>query len=443
MTSVSRNNKNYLLVMLLIVLAFHWTDRTALGLLLQDIKVDLRLTDTQLGLMSGIAFAIFYSLMGVPIARWADRGNRVTIIWLTTGLCGMAVAVCGLAGTFVQLLLIRIVVGVGEAGCAPAGHSLIAEHFTRAERPQATAIFALGAPLSIVIGYFMAGWLNQLYGWRLTFIFLGLPGLALAALAGLTLREPRRRGRDKSASVPVASPALGRQEAAARPSLKTVSLALWTNITFRNLLVGYSVLNFFVYGIAQWQPSFFVRSFGLRTGSLGTWLAIINGLVGVLGTYAGGRWASRHAHNERLHLRFSVLVYVVLGVTSPFIYLAPNPYLAFALLAVSAFGYFSTFGPTAAAVQTLVPERMRATAFAILYLFINLIGIGLGPLAVGVLSDAFRPWAGEESLRYALLSLCPGYFWVAWHIWSASRTVARDVEVTARGEAHVGRAVVG
>src|SRR5579864_8398962 len=171
----SNTYKNYLLVLLMAILVFNFVDRLALGVVLQDIGADLHLTDTQLGLMSGIAFAIFYSVMGVPIARWADRGNRVTIIWLTTALCG-------LAGTFVQLLLIRIVVGVGEAGCAPAGHSLIAEHFTRAERPQATAIFALGAPLSIVIGYFMTGWLNQLYGWRVTFIFLGLPGLALAAL---------------------------------------------------------------------------------------------------------------------------------------------------------------------------------------------------------------------------------------------------------------------
>src|ERR1700675_4252021 len=184
--------RNYLLAVLLVILIFNSVDRVALGLLLQDIKLDLTLSDTQLGLLTGIAFALFYSLMGIPIARWADRGNRVTIITLTTSLWCAAVALCGLAGSFLELLLIRIAVGVGEAGCVPPAQSLIADYFTRAERPRATAVYMLGVPLSAVIGYFLAGALAVRFGWRMTFVFLGLPGLALAVLAGLTLKEPRR-----------------------------------------------------------------------------------------------------------------------------------------------------------------------------------------------------------------------------------------------------------
>src|SRR4029077_107700 len=141
---------------------------------------------TQLGLLSGIAFALFYSVMGIPIARWADRGNRITIITLTTALWSAAVALCGMAGNFSQLLLIRVGVGVGEAGCVPPAHSLISDYFTRAERPRAASRYMLGVPFGLGFGYFAAGWLNELYGWRLTFLILSFPGLLLAVLAKFT-----------------------------------------------------------------------------------------------------------------------------------------------------------------------------------------------------------------------------------------------------------------
>jgi MFS family permease len=423
---------NYLLSVLLVVLAFNWLDRFALGLMLQDIKVDLHLSDTQLGLITGIAFAVFYSMMGIPIARWADRGNRVTIIWFTTALWSVAVSLCGLVNNFVQLLLMRMAVGVGEAGAVPPAQSLIADHFPRAERPRATAIYALGAPSSMLFGYFLAGWLNELYGWRLTFILLGLPGLALAALARFTLRERRRaRSRAEASKLCIrTAPSAPEPDAApsAQLSFGDVCWTLWANSTFRHLLIGFSISHLFVYGIQQWQPAFFVRSFGLQTGELGTWLAVIVGLSGLLGTYAGGHWATRHPCNERLHLKAAGVLYAVLGVISPFIYLAPSPYLAFGLLAVVSLGYFATFGPMAAVVQTLVPDRMRATTFALMYFCNNLIGMGMGPLAVGALSDALYPWLGDESLRYGLLALSPGYFCVTWYLWQASRTVARDID---------------
>ena len=452
---IERTSKNYLLTVLLVILAFNYVDRFALGLLLQDIKVDLDLSDTQLGFLSGIAFALFYSVMGIPIARWADRGNRVTIIAITTALWSAAVALCGLAGSFLQLLLIRIGVAVGEAGCIPPAHSLIADSFTRAERPRAVARYMLGVPLSYVIGYFLAGWLNQLYGWRMTFILLGLPGLVLAALAWFTLREPRVAKANSAASHFASSSLSSQREpaevASAQPSLKEVCVTLWANTTFRHLLFCFSIVSFFGYGILQWKPAFFMRSFGLATGELGTWFAVIYGLGGLLGTYLGGELAARHAaHNERLQLKVMAVANSSFGVLSACIYLSPNQYLAFAFLALATVGGYMVTGPLFATIQTLVPERMRAMSIALIYLFANFVGIGLGPLAAGALSDAFRPFVGEESLRYALLVLCPGYFWSAWHLWRASRTVKRDLEATqvdredgSRGEMRTAHAAHG
>jgi MFS family permease len=423
MSGMFSSYKSRLLGVLLVLLAFNYADRLALGLLLQDIKTDLDLTDTQLGFLTGIAFALFYSLMGVPMARWADRGNRVTLITLTTALWSAAVALSGAAGNFVQLLLIRVGVAVGEAGCVPPAHSLIADTFTRGERPRAVARYMLGMPLSFVIGYFPAGWLNQLYGWRVTFVLMGLPGLLLAVLAWFVLKEPRSKQRAERSLVS------DQIVPAAQPTLRDVCGTLWANLTFRNLLLCLAVSQFFAAGILQWKPSFFVRSYGIETRELGAWFAAIYGIGGVLGTYLGGEWAARYAaKNERLQLDAIALAYCCFGVLSVGMYLSPDLYLALALMAIATVGFYATIGPLFATVQSLVDERMRAQSIALIYLVANLIGLGFGPLAAGALSDAFQPYAGKESLRYALLVLCPGYFWAAWHLLRAGRTVMRDLD---------------
>lgn len=415
--------KNYLLGVLTVILVFNLLDRVALGLLIQDIKADLDLSDTQIGFLSGIAFALFYSVMGVPIARWADRGNRVTIISLTTALWSVAVAMCGMSTSFMQLLLIRVGVAVGEAGCNPPAFSLIADYFNRAERPRAAAIYGIGAPLSSVVGFFLAGWLNELYGWRMTFVLIGAPGVVLALVAYFTLREPRL-ARAQSGVVSTRQ----QDPAEAEPSMREVCVTLWNNVTFRDLLLCLSIMFFFLYGIFVWLPAFFMRSFGLGSGELGTWLALTFGLGGVIGAYCGGALASRYAAgNEQLQLRAMAFTVGGAGVLSVCTYLAPNHYIAFTLVTVSTMALTTVNGPLFATIQTLVPERMRAVAFAFLYLFANLIGMGMGPLAAGALSDVLHDWAGDESLRYALLILGPGYFISAWHAWRASRTVAGDL----------------
>lgn len=414
---VSRSYKRYLLGVLLLLQMFNFMDRYALGVVLEDIKVDLGLSDTQLGFMSGLAFAFFYSLMGVPIARWADRGDRVRIMSVCAGLWSIAVAACGFATTFVQLLLVRVGVAVGEAGGYVPAFSLLADYFNRGERPRAMSIFGLGACLSLVFGYLLSGWLNELYGWRIMFVLLGLPGVVLAALTWLTIKEPR--------TLAVTA------RAEDQPSIQQVGRVLWTNTTFRHLLLSISIQFFFLNGALQWQPTFFNRSFGLTSAQIGGWFAVIYGLGSILGTYAGGALASRHAaHDERLQLKVVAMVMAAAPVLGIWIYLSSNLYLTFALMGLFMFSQAICNGPLFATVQTLIPERMRAVAIAITLMFGNLIGLGLGPLAVGVVSDALRPWAGSESLRYALIVMSPGLFGVAWHVFLASRSVERDLRVS-------------
>lgn len=414
-----KRSRNSMLAVLTVILAFNHVDRLALGLMMQDVKQDLMLSDTQLGLLTGIAFALFYSIMGLPIARWVDRGNRVTIISVTTGLWSAAVALCGSAASFIQLLLIRITVAVGEAGCIPAAQSLIADYFQRSERPRAVAIYMMGGPLSAVVGYFIAGWLNEFFGWRMTFVLLGLPGLLLGIIAWFVLAEPRKtKSIEDNSSISEAT-----------PSLREVCQRLLVNKTFCHLVVVFALMYFFGYGLSQWTPAFFVRSHGLSTGELGTWFTLIHGVGGLIGTYLGGELAFRYAaNNERLQLRAMTIACAIFGIVSAGAYLAASPYVAFALKAVAAVGGAATNAPMFAMLQTAVQPRMRGTAVALIFLFANLIGMGLGPLAAGLMSDGLRPLFGEESLRYGLLMLCPGYLWAGWHLWLASRTVVQDLE---------------
>jgi MFS transporter, Spinster family, sphingosine-1-phosphate transporter len=417
--------KHYVLAVLTALLVLTGVERFGLGLMLEDIKAEFQLTDTQLGLLGGIAFALFYSLMGIPIARWADRGNRVTIVSLAALLLSVGVTLCSAVGNFVQLLLVRIGVAVGEAGCLPPSFSLIADYFNRAERPRAMAIYGgVGGAVASAVGYFGAGWLIELYGWRTTLLLLAVPGLVLAALARLTLRDPRvsqvKMARLEAAAVDAAL--------AAPPSLTEVRRKLWANRSFRHLLLCLSVLVFFNFGIGQWTATYFIRSFGLTTGQIGTGFAVVYGASGLLGAYLGGELSSRYAAgNERLQLQGMALAIIVSSLLTATVYLAPTEHWAFGLSGLMMLGIAAINGPLFATIQTLVPDNMRAMAFTFAYLGANLIGMGLGPLAAGALSDALRPLAGEESVRYALLILSPGYIWAAWHAVRASRTIARDL----------------
>jgi predicted MFS family arabinose efflux permease len=413
--------KRTLLVVLLTILAFNNVDRVALGVVQESIKADLALSDTQLGLLNGMAFALFYSLMGIPIARWADRGNRITIITVTTVLWSLMVALSGAATSFLQLMLVRVAVSVGEAGTVPPSHSLIAEHFGRGERARAVALYMQGPQLAMVIGYFAAGWLNELTGWRTTFVAIGLPGIALSFLAWKLLYEPRNRS-----ALPPQAPSRCAVPAG-QPSLRQVARSLWANKSFKHLCLCFSVWYFFGYGLLQWEPTFFIRTYALSSSQVGMWFALLYGVIGGIGVYIGGEAAARFAaRNERLQLLTCALGFVLFAGLVAAALAVENRYTAFAFLGLASLGGNMCQGPMLASLQSLVAPRMRAMSIAIVYLLANLIGLGLGPLAAGALSDALHGRFGADSLRYALLILCPGYLWAAWHLWRAAGTVTHD-----------------
>jgi MFS family permease len=419
--------RKYLLGLLAVIYAFNYLDYQAIGLVLQNIKTTFNVSDSDLGILTGIAFTLFYATLGVPIGRWADRGNRVAIIALTLGLRSVMVMLSGAVQSFGQLLLVRIGVAVGEAGCLPPAFSLIADHFNAAERPRATAIYLLGFPASVLIGFFLGGWLNELYGWRMMFVILGAPGIVLAVVAWITLVEPRRGNRASKKPLPETSPV------ARTPPIRTLCRALWDNRTFRHVLAAFCVNYFFGTGAGQWQPAFYIRSFGFSTLELGIWLALIIGAAGAIGTFFGGDVASRYApDNARLQLRVLAILNAGFGIISTFAYLSGNPYVSLALTGLAFLGVSLETGPLFATIQTVVPESMVATATAMVMLLANLVGAGLGPIAVGALSDALRHSFGSESLRFALLATCPGFLWGSWHLWSAARTVASDTETASR-----------
>lgn len=250
---------------------FNFADRQILSILMQPIKQEMQLSDTELGLLSGLAFAMFYSVMGFPIARLADKYSRVNILAICIGLWSFMTALSGMAGNFLQLLAARMGVGIGEAGGHPASHSLIADYVPVERRSSAMGIYALGVPFGLLVGFLLGGWLEQLYGWRTAFLALGFPGVVLAALMYFTLDEPPR-GNSQG----------GIKQAAETPPVREVVRHMWRIPSYWHMALGAGLQAFGTYGIYQWVPSFLTRSYGMQSGEIGTWLALIIG--------GGGAW---------------------------------------------------------------------------------------------------------------------------------------------------------
>jgi len=407
--------KNYMLFLLTLVGTANLLDRFVLSLVLEPIKAEFLLSDSQMGFLTGFAFAVFYAVAGIPIARWADRGNRNTIVTVTTGLWSVMVSLCGMVGNFAQLIAVRIGVAVGEAGCLPPAQSLIAHYFDRAERPRAMAIYTLCGPLAMLIGFWGGGWLVDTVGWRTTFIVLGVPGVFLALLVRLTLREPRTEQ------------ALDQQEQA--PPLLQVLSVLFQQKTFRSIVIAFCISYFFGMGIIQWMPTFYIRSHAMSISEVGYWFAIAWGGFGLLGTYLGGVLATRYAAaRESLQIRGCALVFVIGGIFYVLVYAVADRYWSLGLMMLVALVFPIANGAIFSAIQSLVEVQMRSTAIALIFLLANLIGFGLGPIAVGVLSDLLSGYYGEESLRYASMVFAPGYLWVAFFYWRASQTIDDDIQ---------------
>lgn len=388
----NKGYRYYVLGILLVVYVFNFIDRQILSILMEPVRLELDLSDTQLGFLSGIAFALFYATLGIPIARLADRTSRKGVIAACLTIWSGMTAVCGLAQNFWQMLAARIGVAVGEAGGSPPSHSLIADYFKEHERATALGIFALGVPIGVMFGLFIGGWANEFFGWRITFMLVGVPGIVLALVVWFTVREPAKG----SASGLV-------QENVEIP-LKEVFGFLWGQRSFRFMALASAVHAFVGYGIAQWYPVFFIRSHDMSTGEVGTWLAFVIGLFGGVGTFLGGYLADRLGLRDRRWYMW--LPMLATGLATPFffgVFLSPTYGMAFLYMMIPTMLTSFYLGPVFSMTQGLVPPAMRATAAAVLLFIINIIGLGLGPQFAGILSDLLRPVYEGESMRYALL----------------------------------------
>lgn len=406
--------KHYLLILLTAIAVFNLLDRYVLSLVMEPLKQEFQLSDSDLGILSGFAFAFFYAVAGIPIARWADRGNRNTIVSLTTGMWSVLVVLFGMVGNFTQLLAVRVGVAVGEAGCMPPAQSLIADYYNRAERPHAMAIYWSCGPLAIIVGYLGGGWLVEYLGWRFTFLVIGVPGIFLALLARFTLREPRLEQEHRLVKQP--------------PSLKVVLKTLWHQRAFQSIVIAFCVGYFFSAGIGQWMPTFFMRSHGMGAGELGTWLAFVWGGFGLIGIYLGGILVARYAANkEPLQMKACAFFYGIAGLLYMMMFLTSELYHALGYMAAAQIMISVCNGAIFSAIQTLVNQHMRSVALAFIFLLANLIGLGLGPVAIGFLSDLLNPTLELESLRYALAAFCPGLIFVSVYFWKASDTIEADI----------------
>lgn len=406
------------LVLLFFVSVFNYMDRYMLAVLIPSIKADLELSDTQIGFITGLAFTLFYATMGIPIARLADQFSRRKIVSIALGLWSLMTGLCGLAQNFIQLAAARVLVGVGEAGSSPPSQSIIADLFPIKQRARAISAYTLGAPVGILFGFLLGGWLAELYSWRFALFAVAVPGFVYAFIVFGYLREPRRGQADGLTEAPEILP------------LGETFRALAKNATFRHVSFATGLYTVLWLGVVQWIPSYFTRSFGLGIGEVGTWLALILSSSQILGMAAGG-WIADTLGNRDLRWYLWLPAAAVFISTPIFAitFLTNNPTVAFiSLFLPFAIGVMQ--GPSSFAItQGIVAVRMRAMAVAVYLLITNLVGGGIGPQAIGIMSDWLAPSYGDESLRYSLLgvALFAG-LWSSFHYFWAARTVHADVE---------------
>ena len=325
-------------------------------------------------------------------------------------------ALSGLAQNFFHLLVARIGVGIGEAGCSPPAHSMISDYFPANVRSTALGIYSLGIPFGIMFGLFAGGWINEYFGWRIAFFVVGVPGILLAIIFRYTVQEPKR------------GQAEGRSDTKDQPTIMETAKYLLNKKSFRHLAFGASLAAFVGYGAITWLPSFFQRSYGMQTGDVGWYLGLILGIPGGLGIFLGGYLSDYLGSKD---VRWCLwIVALAMFITTPLyymVYLSPTATISFLWLIVPiAFGNFyqaTTFSQT----QGVVELRMRSVAAAILLFIINIIGLGFGPQAVGILSDILSADYGKESLRYSLMILTTLKLWCAYHYYLAGKYLKNDL----------------
>jgi len=381
------------LAMLVLVYTFNFIDRQIVGILAVPIKADLGLTDTQLGLMGGLAFALFYTLLGIPIAMLADRSNRTTIMTVALVFWSAMTAVCGLAQNFWQLFLARLGVGVGEAGGVAPAYSIVADYFPPHQRARALGVYSFGVPIGSSLGILFGGVIASLIDWRTAFIVVGIAGIVIAPIFKMVVREPVR-GRFDAQGAPAKPAGFGE-----------VMRVLLGKRAFWGLSFGASASSMMGYGMFFWLPSFFVRSYQLTLLEASLYYGAILLVGGIAGIWMGGALADRFGASKRR--MYAIIPAIAFLATIPFYVgavLSASLAVSFALFLVPTALGLVWLGPVLSSIQHVVPPHMRATASAIFLFVNNLIGIGLGTVTLGALSDALSAQFGADSLRYAILA---------------------------------------
>jgi len=399
---------------LVLVYTVNFLDRQIMALLVQPIGKDLALTDTQLGLLSGLAFAIFYATLGVPVARLADRFSRVHVIAIACTLWSGFTMACGLANNFIQLALSRMGVGVGEAGGAPPSYSLISDYFPPAERGLAMSLFSLGIPLGATLGTAFGALIADAYGWRTAFFVAGAPGLVLTLLLLLVVKEPVR----------------GRLDASVSPhenvSLPRALAKFFANPILRCTATSSALSAVVAYGSSAWVPTYLIRVRGMSMGEIALWYSVVNGVTLAAGIFLSGWLADRlaHRHAGSYALVPALLVLLSLPFYAGFL-LAPSWPLALILFALPGLTFNMYLPPALSVIQNAVHPNERSTAGAIHLLALNLVGLGVGPLLVGFISDHLAARQGETSLAWGLAALIPVSLAAIFFLFRGARLLSR------------------
>jgi MFS family permease len=420
--------KHYVLLVLLIGYVFNVADRGVYGVVLESIKTEIRASDFLMGLIGGLAFSICHSVATIPIARLADRWSRVKVLSIAVGVWSLATASCGLAWSYLSLFFGRALTAIGEAGGTPPSHALIADYFPPSKRATALAAFAMAVPIGAAVGNYGSGWFNEWYGWRTAFVLLGLPGLLIALLIWLTVREPPRGYSDGRVAV---------GNAPAPPFFAVLKFLLARN-SFVHMSVGAALHAVVWYSGTTFNAAFFQRSHELSPGEAGSYIAAFS-LIGAIGSFAGGYLADRIStrRNDRRWCMWVPAVACVLMVPIQFLaYLSADlgvvvP-IAFSLMFVLASMFF---GPSFAVAQSLATARMRSVSASVLLFIQTMIGLTLGPAVVGLISDALQATQGRHSLAYAMALIGVVNLWAAAHYFLAARRYREDLTATAKLDA--------
>jgi MFS family permease len=389
--------RGVVLAMLLLVYTFNFLDRQILGILAKPIMEDLHLTDAQFGLLAGPAFALLYSVLGVPLALLADRTSRTAVIGASLAVWSGFTALCGTVTGFGQLFFYRVGVGVGEAGGVAPSYALISDYFPPDRRARALAIYSFGIPIGLasgtLIGAYIAAWID----WRMAFVVIGIAGLALAPVFKLVVRDAPKSAQSPQARAPLSAvfPILARKP------------AFWL------MAFGAGCSSLCGYGLAAWVPTVLIRSFGFNLVTMANFMASLLLIGGVAGVFAGGWFADRLGKGDRAwYARLPAIAWFITAPLFAIGLLSPDPRLAWALLLIPNGLNILWLGPVTTAVQHMVPQHMRATASASFLLINNLIGLGVGPYLIGFLSGQLKASYGIDSLRYGAV-FCLGFYVVA------------------------------